>query len=125
MGKRGGHSAAQVEDKEAKMSQGRLHIVTEYIKVEHVAQQVHPSAVEEDGGNKGEDRIVYQLGRFGEDGDHLPRNNPECVDKLLQVWSEGQLEQEGEHVGPDEDIGYKGDRPGGDVVTERDHIGSR
>ena len=64
---------------------------------------------------------MYQLGRLGDDCGNLGRNNAEYVDELLQVWSEGQLEQESENVGPDEDIGHKGDRPGGDVVTERDH----
>lgn len=117
MDKRGGHAAEQVEDQITKVPQGRLHIVTEYVQVEHVAQKVEPTAVEEYGGKKRKDRIVYKLGRLGEDGGHLRGDNTENIDKLVQMRTEGQLEQKSEDIGPYENIGHIGERPGGDVVS--------
>ena len=73
--------------------------------------------MEEYGGKKRKDRIVYKLGRLGEDGGHLRRDNTENIDKLVQMRTEGQLEQKSEDIGPYENIGHIGERPGGDVVT--------
>lgn len=66
MGKRGDHTAHQVEDEELDMPKAVLNIIPKDDEIEHVAQQVHPTAVHEHGGKnryKETTRILRKIGR--------------------------------------------------------------
>ena len=102
------------------MPQSRFHIITENVQVEHIAQKVHPSTVEEGGGKKRKKRKVKQLWCLGDNNGHSRRDNPEDMNEVLQIGPKGQLVQKNQYISPDEGIGDKGKCSGGDVVAQRD-----
>ena len=104
LGQGRGNATKHIENRETDMPHGVLDIVPEDPEIEHVADEVHPAAVKEHGGDHREFR------RHGAGlGDHYPaaekrrRNEAEGEDGAFRFRREkGLLPQEYEAAGDDQ-----------------------
>jgi hypothetical protein len=56
-------AAQKIEEEIAEVAHVILHVVAEDPQVEHVAQDVEPSAMQKHGGNKGQEKVYGVYGQ--------------------------------------------------------------
>ena len=99
------HDAAnQVEGEELEMPELVLDVVAEHPEIEHVADQVHPAAVQEERRHQGDfRRYQVDLGRQDPVAQQQRRNRAEGVDPAgLGRLAQAELPQEDQHAGGDQ-----------------------
>ena len=116
LGRRRREAAEEVEEEEADLAERVLDVVAEDPEEEHVAEQVHPAAVQEHRRERGQEPALPDRRARALD---LARVVAELVDRALQV---GELvEDPDEHVRDDQRDRDERERPRRHVVAERQH----
>ena len=119
-------AAQQIEHDKSNVPHGIFDVVAEDPKIEHVADQVHPAAVQEHRGHHRERRrtegdVGVQRG-FAEQGSGYRAES--VYDDLLTARIVRDLPQEDEHARDDEADRDDGSDPRRVVVAQRNHVGT-
>src|SRR5207249_3230137 len=90
------------------------------IEEEHVAQKVHPSAVDEHRSEDRQERIGAQMAGV-DDLQELARDEAVVEDELVKMPAEGKLVEEDAHVRRDQQVVHERDGFRTGAVSQRNH----
>lgn len=104
-----GQSAEEIEKEEAAVADGRLDIIGEDPQEDHVADEVHPAAVQEHAGDEGEEVLAP---------DGFLRYGAVVEDKRVQFpGRQGGLKKKDGHVEHNKPVAEDGEVPAFDLIV--------